>query len=153
MVAEDLRRVSALLGTLLPEVECHHIGATAIPGALTKGDLDVLLRVENSKFSSVIEILRKNFAVKQPQNWNPYFASFGSDTGYSLPLGVQLVVKDSEADFFLFISDYLLSHPEIVAELNRVKRACADQSAGKYWSAKDRILAPIVALKSKQGGA
>ena len=151
MVADDLRRVSTLLGPLLPDVELHHIRATPIPGALTKGDLDVLLRVENSMFASASDILRKIFAIKQPQNWNPYFASFGSDTGYSLPLGVQLVVKDSEADFFLFVRDYLLSHPEIVAELNRVKRACADRSAEEYWSAKDRILAPIVALNLKRG--
>jgi len=151
MVADDLRRVSTLLGPLLPDVELHHIGATAIPGALTKGDLDVLLRVENSKFSSVLDILRENFAIKQPQNWSPYFASFGSDTGYSLPLGVQLVVKDSETDFLLFIRDYLLAHPEIVAELNRVKRAYADKGPEEYWSAKDRILAPIVALNLKRG--
>lgn len=137
------------IAALLPDVEVHHIGATAIPGALTKGDLDVLLRVDGCEFQSAIEILGTSFPVKQRQNWDSNFASFGSDTDYALPLGVQLVVRDSEADFFLFVRDYLISHPEALAAYNRVKREHAGSGVDEYWSAKNRVLAPIIALKTK----
>ncbi len=147
VVDDVLRHVLARLRTILPSAEFHHVGSTAIPGALTKGDLDVLIRVEREEFPQAVEALRQHFAVKQPQNWDPYFASFGDDSRYSMPLGVQVVIKDSEADFFLFIHEYLVSHPKVLADYNRMKLEYADKGAAEYWAAKDRILAPIVSLK------
>jgi GrpB-like predicted nucleotidyltransferase (UPF0157 family) len=149
IAADIFSRVSTQLRGLLPDAELHHIGATAIPGALTKGDLDVLVRVDRVRFQPARDLLRGSFEVKQPQNWDAHFASFGSDAGYALPVGVQLVVKESEADFFLFVHEYILSHPDILATYNRVKQEYADESPAEYWSAKDRVLAPIVALRVK----
>ena len=34
-----------------PSAEIRHVGATAIPGCLTKGDLDVAVRVERADFA------------------------------------------------------------------------------------------------------
>lgn len=146
-VGKVLKQISALLAHLLPEAESYHIGSTAIPGALTKGDLDVLLRVESTQFESAVDVLRKHFDVKQSENWEPCFASFGNDTDYVLPLGIQLAVKESDADVFLFIHDYLVGHPEVLEAYNRVKQEYADRSSDEYWAAKDRILGPIVALR------
>lgn len=147
VVAEILHDVRARLCKVLPNAECHHIGSTAVPGSLTKGDIDVLLRVERAGFLKAVEVLRGTFDVKQPENWEPHFASFGSDTMYALPLGIQIVVKDSEADFFLFVRDHLISHPEALEHYNRLKVAYVDKSADEYWHAKDRFLASIVAKR------
>ncbi len=144
-VERMLARVLAQLGALVPEGECHHIGATALPGALTKGDVDVLLRVSPARFQPAVESLRPHFAIKQPHNWTAEFASFGDDTGYELPLGVQVVVKDSPSDFLLFLRDYLAAHGEALAEYNRVKSAHAPEGPEAYWRAKDAFLARILA--------
>lgn len=141
-----MHQVSTTLNALLPKAELHHIGATAIPGAMTKGDVDLLLRVNASDFNEAVEALRQQYEVKQPQNWDPFFASFGNDLEYDLPLGLQLVIKNSEADFFLFVQDYMASHPIVLSEYNRVKIQSVSEGPGKYWSAKNRVLAPIVAL-------
>jgi GrpB-like predicted nucleotidyltransferase (UPF0157 family) len=148
IISDVLRRVCLRIAAALPDVEVHHIGATAITGALTKGDLDVVLRVEADEFHAAVEKLRGAFAVKQPENWDPYFASFGSDTDFAMPVGVQLVIKDSEADFFLFVRDYLISHPESLAHYNLAKQGSASLEAKDYWAAKDRVLAQILSLKS-----
>ncbi len=151
-VSDVLTRVGARVATVLPAIEVHHIGATAIPGALTKGDLDVVLRVAARDFHAAIEKLRQVFAVKQPENWDPCFASFGSDTDFALPVGVQLVIEDSEADFFVFVRDYLSSHPDALADYNRAKQEALACDAKGYWAAKNRILAAIIALKPKPAG-
>ncbi|RZK79230.1 MAG: hypothetical protein EOO66_30345, partial [Methylobacterium sp.] len=40
------------LEIVLPlETEILHVGATAIPGCLTKGDLDIVVRVERQAFA------------------------------------------------------------------------------------------------------
>src|SRR4051812_2556652 len=87
-VERVLRCILPQLTALLPNVELDHIGATAIPGSLTKGDVDILLRVSATYFAVTAETLRQHFTVKQPANWTPEFASFGDDTAYELPLGI-----------------------------------------------------------------
>ena len=142
--------IAKQLSSLLPRAEFHHIGATAIPGAVTKGDVDVLLRVEASDFLSAVSALRGRFAIKQPENWTEVFASFGDDSSYQFPIGVQLVVKDSEGDIFLFLHDYLTSDPKHLAEYNRVKRESAPNGPEAYWKAKDRYLSSILASRPKR---
>ncbi len=137
--------MGAELAVLLPGAEWHHIGATAVPGALTKGDVDILLRLPRADFPGAVEALRRHFATKQPDNWTPEFASFGADAGYGLPLGVQVVVRDSPGDFLLFLRDYLATHGEALAEYNRVKSAHAADGPAAYWNAKDTFLARILA--------
>lgn len=148
-VAAILPQISVRIAEILPGVEVHHVGATSIPGALTKGDLDVVLRVEDDRFARAVERLRTRFQVKQPENWDPYFASFGNDTEFALPVGVQLVVKDSEADFFLFVRDYFATHAEALARYNRAKQEQADKGEKEYRAAKDRVLASVLAERPR----
>ncbi len=150
VIASVLAELHAVISAILPDVRVHHIGATAIPGALTKGDLDVLLRVRRDQFAAAIDLLRLRFPVKQPENWNSDFASFGSNTGFAIPVGIQLVVADSEADFFLFIRDYLLTHPEALTEYNRLKRSHADCSAEEYRRAKSAFFESLLAFRPGQ---
>jgi len=144
-----LPRLFARINALLSDVELHHIGATALSGALTKGDVDVLLRVSPARFSAAVDVLKQHFNVKQPANWTPEFASFGDDTGYELPVGVQVVVKDSSADFLLFLRDYFIQSPEALDEYNRLKMANSDGDPEGYWKAKDEFFATILASKMR----
>jgi GrpB-like predicted nucleotidyltransferase (UPF0157 family) len=148
-VESILDRVFAQVRGLVPDAELHHIGATALPGALTKGDVDVLLRVTPARFQSAVDVLRPHFAVKQPVNWTSEFASFGDDVGHDLPVGIQVVVKDSSADFLLYLRDYFTARPEALSEYNRLKVAHADEGEEGYWRAKDEFFARILASRKR----
>jgi GrpB-like predicted nucleotidyltransferase (UPF0157 family) len=147
-VREIFARVLPQILSLLPDAEVAHIGATAIPGALTKGDLDIMVRVSSARFPDAVAKLKTSFSLKQPKNWNDSFASFGDDTGYVLPLGVQLIVKDSESDFLLFLRDHFIKHPEVLEAYNQLKLRYADQGPEAYWQAKDTFLTEILAKRS-----
>lgn len=145
LVQSVLQALFARIRVLLPDAELHHIGATAVPGALTKGDIDILLRVKPPDFPIVVEALKQHFQIKQPENWTPEFASFGDDTAYPLPVGVQVVVRDSSVDFLLFLRDYFIENSAALTEYNRLKTAhCKDGPEG-YWKAKNELLARILA--------
>ncbi len=144
VVEANLPAIAARLAALLPKAEFHHVGATAICGALTKGDVDVLLRVEQADFTSAVSVLRRHFAIKQPENWTESFASFGDDDAYPFPLGVQLMVRDSESDFMLFLHEYFSSNAVRLAEYNRIKTESAPLGPDAYWRAKDRYLSAIL---------
>lgn len=151
VLREYLPGIASRLAMLVPSGEFHHIGATAITGALTKGDVDVLLRVEAHGFASAVSVLKQEFAVKQPTNWSASFASFGDDSGYPFPLGIQLVVRDAEEDFFLYLHDYLSADPARIAEYNHIKAESAPHGQQAYWQAKHRFLSAILA--ARQTGA
>lgn len=50
-------RIAADVSSILPAAEVEHVGATAVAGCLTKGDIDVLVRVTREDFPSAMSIL------------------------------------------------------------------------------------------------
>lgn len=59
------------LKKLLPFAEVHHVGSTAVPGSLTKGDLNINIRVIQEDFDRAVNILKSHYSIAQPQNWKP----------------------------------------------------------------------------------
>ena len=143
-VQHVLTSIYVQLGSLLPDAEIEHIGATAVPGAVTKGDVDVVILVAPPAFQAAIEILKKHFSIKQPTNWTKNFASFGDDASYDLPLGIQLVIKGSEADSLVFLRNYLILNPDVLTDYNRLKVQYAKDGPDAYWKAKDSFLSRIL---------
>jgi len=131
-------------GHLLAQHEVHHIGATSLPFGHTKGDVDVNVRVERAQFQGVVSALSTRLAVAQPENWTPVFASFSAD-GYSLPLGVQVTVIGSDADFLLPLRDRLRADAAALRRYDDVKVAAAAGGAEAYWQEKDRLLRELLA--------
>ncbi len=50
-----------LAAILLPAADIRHIGATAVPGCLTKGDLDIVVRVSDEAFKEADAALASNY--------------------------------------------------------------------------------------------
>ncbi len=110
------------IARLVPEAETVHVGSTAVPGALTKGDVDLMVRVAADAFEAAVRALRSGYAVHQPENWTPTYASFVDPDATDPPVGVQLVVAGSkdEALFEPFVAA-LRDDPALLAEYNALK--------------------------------
>ena len=144
LIVADIR---ARLTALMPGLEVHHVGATAMPASVTKGDVDVVVSVSSAQLAAVVEALRPRFTEKQRENWTPEFASFGDDGSYALPVGVQVVVRDSENDIFVFLRDYFIAHPDELKEYDRLKIEHASEGPQAYWHAKDEFLSRILVVR------
>lgn len=81
---------------LIPTADIEHIGSTAIPSSVTKGDLDINIRVVKEDFNKAVEILKQLYDINQPENWNSDFASFKNEKNLDIDFGVQLTVKGSK---------------------------------------------------------
>jgi GrpB-like predicted nucleotidyltransferase (UPF0157 family) len=102
---------------LMPDAEVEHVGSTAVPGALTKGDVDLLVRVRRDDFPVAVEALGGVYAVHQPQNWTACLASFVDAEATEPPVGVQLVVAGSADDaLFVAFRDALIADAALLAE-------------------------------------
>lgn len=126
---------------LLPEAEVEHIGATAVTGSLTKGDLDLLVRVAAEDFDRGLGALGNRYDVHQPENWNHGFASFKSTSHGKIPVGIQLVVAGGEDDLlFTGWRDRLIADPRLLRRYNELKLAQCDSGYDAYLTAKAEFI-------------
>ena len=134
---EELReRYQGRLATLLQGADVQEIGATTIPGAITKGDLDLLVRVPAGDFATARAALGGSYAVHQLENWTETFASFHAYARYP-DVGIHLVVEDSAEDVLLRGSrDALLADPALRERYNALKREHEGGDPDEYWRAK-----------------
>lgn len=137
--AGERRRVLALL----PEADVEQIGGTAIPGAWSKGDVDLLVRVEAAELAAATAALRRAYDEHQRENWNETFASFAARGGE--PVGVQLVARGSADDrAFRRFRDRVAAEPELLAEYNELKRRQEGAAEDVYRAAKAAFVARVV---------
>ena len=126
--------------SVLPACEVVHIGATAVPGGLTKGDVDVLVRVPPDRYEAAVNALRNAYDVNQPENWTDDFASFDAGRREALPCGVQLVRAGSPNDRLLTeMPRRLRADPDLLERYNDLKREHEGADRDAYWEAKARF--------------
>lgn len=102
---------------LVPTAHVEHVGATSVPGLLTKGDLDLQVSVSRHDFERSVAILQTEYSNHQLENWTKSFASFNFEGESEIPVGVQLAIEDSESDIFVKSRDLLLARPEVVVTI------------------------------------
>jgi GrpB-like predicted nucleotidyltransferase (UPF0157 family) len=128
------------LGELLPtSAEIEHIGATSVPGCITKGDLDLVIRVDPDDFMLAEQMLAQRLARNTGSVRTDAFASFECEDLDPLT-GIQLVSKGSPLDSFLAFRDLLLSNPLLVQSYNDLKRGACQLGRDGYWEAKDAFI-------------
>jgi GrpB-like predicted nucleotidyltransferase (UPF0157 family) len=120
--------------------QVEHIGATSVPGELTKGDLDVQVKVDKEHFSLAVDQLKDVYEIHQPENWTSCYASFKDGVSPVLPVGIQVVIAGSEYDFFTRLRDILIAQPELLAQLNKLKSSFEGKDMESYKEAKGELL-------------
>jgi GrpB-like predicted nucleotidyltransferase (UPF0157 family) len=118
------------------------MGSTAVPGALTKGDLDTNVRLANrDEFDQVVEFLRDLFAMHQPQNWTDGYASFADEHSYGLPVGIQVTIRGHPDDKFIGQRDRLAASPDLIEKYNVLKVRFEGRDMDDYREAKWAFIA------------
>ena len=131
---------------LLPDAEIEHVGSTSIPGALTKGDVDLLVRVEDNAFAAASATLQELYAVHQPENWTPTYASFRDSKATDPPVGVQLAVTGSTDDaLFGPFREALIRDPVLLAEYNELKLRHDGANYERYTKVKGEFVERVLA--------
>lgn len=134
------------LTDLVPGAVIEHVGSTAVPGALTKGDLDVLVRVDADRFDAAVGKLRGAHTIHQPHNWTPTLASFVDRAAADPPVGIQLVVAGSPDDLlFGPFRDTLISDRALLEQYNALKRFHDGSDYQTYTDVKSEFVLRVLA--------
>ena len=136
---EAERAFSALLTVLTPilpaTADVSHVGATSIPGCVTKGDLDVVIRVQAADFAAAEAALARRF------RRNSGSIRTGDFTAFEAPdrvpqLGIQLTTIGGTFDIFHLFAEALRTDPDRLHRYNDLKRAFQGRPMDSYRSAK-----------------
>ncbi len=87
----------AHLMALLPWGELSLTGGSSLPEALTRGDVDLLLRVPPADFEPSVRTLGRLYRPVSREMWTAEFATFELD-GHVLPTGIAVTIADGEHD-------------------------------------------------------
>lgn len=130
--------------SLLPFAEVEHIGSTAIPGALTKGDIDLLIRVPKGTLEDVVKKLIAAFQwVEKAENHrDSELCMLTSQT--DVDLAFQVIEKGSKYEFFLRFRDLMRRDGALLARYNQLKRDCADLSEDEYRCIKSQFIEMVI---------
>jgi GrpB-like predicted nucleotidyltransferase (UPF0157 family) len=132
-----------LIQGLIPNADVQHVGSTAIPNSLTKGDLDIQVRVTEDKFIKAIEALSTVYDNNEGSIKTNEFKAFKDDTVTPL-LGIQLTVMESEFDFFWKFRDVLLQNDQYRIEYDNLKRKFEGKAMEAYREAKNDFFSRLM---------
>ena len=134
-VATAYRAQRKIIRSFIPSARVRHIGSTAIPGSITKGDIDILVSVDAKVMVAADRRLSRRY---KRNNGSGRSSTFSAFLAFQDPfsIGVQLVTRGSSDEReFLRIQSWL-SRPSIVKRYNSLKRAFEGKSASGYRKAK-----------------
>lgn len=134
----------AQLAAIVPaSAEVLHVGATAIPGCLTKGDLDIVVRVDPSHFTTVEGRLAASFDRNAGSIRTDHFAAFEDQDAHP-HLGIQLTVKGGVFDVFHLFAEALRADRDLVERYNALKLRHHTRSMAHDRAQKDAFVAEVL---------
>lgn len=120
-----------LIKNLLPNARVEHIGASSIPLAISKGDLDIFVGVDSSDFEKAIQsLMTLDFREKKDTLRTTELCMLESNKNDNVAL--QVVVNGSEFEFFLSFRDKLLTNSSLANMYNELKLSCEGLSEEEY---------------------
>ncbi|MFK3938555.1 GrpB family protein [Alkalihalobacillus sp. NPDC078783] len=137
-----VKKHSIQIQRLIPNADIHHVGSTAVPNSLTKGDLDFQVRVKQDDFQPAKQSLLSLYELNTGSSQTSFFSAFEIDD--TLPIGIQLTVIDSEIDHFWKVTKYLIENPTIQEQYNQLKRSNNGQPMDNYRQKKSAFIESIL---------
>lgn len=136
--------VHAVLQRVLPMASIEHVGASAVPGALSKGDLDICVAVHASDFEAALENLQAlGYTIKGDTLRTEQLCMLESSRK-DIPLAIQLIEKDSEFEFFHKFRDALRANPALVDRYNELKLKFAPEGPQTYRDEKAKFIRAVL---------
>lgn len=152
---KEFEKQKNFLKELIHSADIQHVGSTAVPGSITKGDVDIQVRTDKAIFDHVRELLTKHYNPnRKDEIWTDGFASFENYKNPVIPVGVQLTVIDSPYDEFYKMRDLLIKDEHLLNKYNAIKRQCEGKTYKEYRKLKRGIFgvngsSPLLKLDQK----
>lgn len=129
------------------QADIDHVGATAVPGCIGKGDLDIQITVEAGTLDAACAAVAPGY-IANPGGFGPPSGRSWKLDDSDPPLGVHVVCGGSDSDIQRRITTELRSDPQLLARYNALKREHSPNGMAAYREAKDKFFTELLARSS-----
>ncbi len=137
-----VRALTGEIASLIPMAIIEEIGSTAIPGSLTKGDIDLVVLVKKTEFSDAKRSLSAAYEWNEMEDIE-YFSSYkGVRSG--IEFGIQLSTNELQSFRFIEFRDILNANPDLVAQYNAIKQEAAEFTMDEYRIVKNEFIESVL---------
>ncbi|SJL84602.1 GrpB family protein [Vibrio palustris] len=127
----------------LPDARIEHIGASSLPNALSKGDVDIFVGVAPEQLEECVATLSAlGFSQKRDTLRTPELCMLEALSEDDVAL--QVVANGSEYEDFLLFRDALRATPDLVTQYNALKQACVGVSQAEYRKTKSVFIGRVI---------
>lgn len=138
----DLYRARILEKLSFARVE--HIGASAMPGAYSKGDLDIFVGVPVEAIEPSVDALASlGFEVKRDTLRTPELCMLVLPDN-DPDIAVQLVANESRFESFITFRDALVRSQDLLTRYNALKLECSGMDQESYRERKAAFIEAVV---------
>ncbi|WP_270181385.1 GrpB family protein [Alkalihalobacillus sp. CinArs1] len=137
------RKHKEIITRAIPGAEVYHVGSTAVKGSLTKGDVDLQVRVDETGFEHARTFLDKAYALNEGSSQTSFFGAYEKNDEV-LPLGLQLTLKHSEVDHFLKVTGYFKENPSLTTKYNSLKSTFHGKEMEAYRNEKALFMEEVL---------
>lgn len=128
----------------LPNSRVEHIGSSAIPGAYSKGDLDIFVGVPKSDIGVAIRELQELGFKEKLDTLRTSELCMLAYADAQFDVAAQVVANGSEFEHFLKFRDLLSSSPSILKDYNALKLSCRKLSKKEYREKKSKFIEAVL---------
>ena len=133
-----------LLSSILPDARIEHVGASAIPGAYSRGGVDVCVAVPRGSFDEAQGVLcEAGYLVQRQDDADDRHAALVAAHG-EVALTLRLIESGSRHEALMRFRDALRADATLLARYNALKIASAPQGADEYGAAKAGFIADVL---------
>ena len=131
-----------LLTAILPDARVAHVGASAIAGAYSRGNVDVCVAVPADSYDEALGVLvEAGFALRPGDDGGRACVLDAQDARPALAL--RLIESGSRHESLLAFRDALRGDAELLARYNAIRIAAAPAGAAIYEGAKAQFIASV----------
>jgi GrpB-like predicted nucleotidyltransferase (UPF0157 family) len=120
---------------LLPWSDIQHVGGTAVHGCITKGDLDIQVRVKKSDYAAAKTALLGHYQ-HLPGGWSARDGISFKDESRSPSVGIHLTFISGSCDVQWKFREVLKRRPDLCSAYDELKRNFQGKSMTSYRNAK-----------------
>lgn len=122
----------------------EHIGASSILGSVSKGDLDIFVGVNRDDFEKTLQKLKAiGFYEKEGTLRTDELCMMVTDK-YNYDVALQVVVNGRKFEDFIKFRDFMKTRPDLIEELNALKRSCSGLAPDDYRAKKSNWVQGIL---------
>lgn len=129
-----------------PTAVVEHVGSSAIPGAASKGDLDICVLVAPElHVEAVTALLSAGYTIKTDTLQTSELCMLESPR-QDFEIALQVVAVGSQFEFFMRFRDLLRGNPDLVEQYNQLKFRHFAGPPNEYREAKAKFISSVLGL-------